>query len=224
MVARPRRRVVCRGRPIGDVPPGRQRQSALPVVSRAHRRRAGAPDRRQGAQRRAGVVQQRRPHRLPLDAPRRPRSRPVGDEPVRQNHRSPARAAAGHVGSGRLVAGRSLRARDGDGHARGDAAVADRRPVRRRRHRSTPAGQVAYGGGFYSRDGKRVYITTDAEGEFRRLARIDLATGAITTLSRRINWDVEDVALSSERPLARVHRERSRRRHAVHATTRAAAR
>jgi dipeptidyl aminopeptidase/acylaminoacyl peptidase len=61
----------------------------------------------------------------------------------------------------------------------------------------TPAGQVAYGGGFYSRDGKSVFITTDAEGEFRRLARLDLASRAITTLSRRINWDVEDIALSS---------------------------
>ena len=64
--------------------------------------------------------------------------------------------------------------------------------------RLTPEGQVAYGGGVYSADGKGVFLTTDAEGEFRRLARLDLASGAIQTLTRGINWDVEDVALSSD--------------------------
>jgi dipeptidyl aminopeptidase/acylaminoacyl peptidase len=69
--------------------------------------------------------------------------------------------------------------------------------------RLTPAGSggaahlVAYGGGFYSADGKSVFITTDAEGEFRRLARLDVATGAITTLTKRINWDIEELAPSS---------------------------
>jgi dipeptidyl aminopeptidase/acylaminoacyl peptidase len=64
--------------------------------------------------------------------------------------------------------------------------------------RLTPEGQVAYGGGVYSGDGKSVFLTTDAEGEFRRLARLDLASGAIQMLTRGINWDVEDVALSSD--------------------------
>jgi dipeptidyl aminopeptidase/acylaminoacyl peptidase len=61
----------------------------------------------------------------------------------------------------------------------------------------TPAGAVAYDGGFYSADGKSLFITTDGEGEFRRLARLDLATGAITTLTKRINWDIEALAPSS---------------------------
>ena len=64
--------------------------------------------------------------------------------------------------------------------------------------RLTPEGQVAYGGGIYSGDGKSVFVTTDAEGEFRRLARLNLASGMIQPLTRAINWDVEDLALSSD--------------------------
>ena len=64
--------------------------------------------------------------------------------------------------------------------------------------RLTPPGLVAYGGGFYSNDGKSLFITTDAEGEFRRLARLDIARGTITPLSHKINWDIEDLAISSD--------------------------
>ena len=64
--------------------------------------------------------------------------------------------------------------------------------------RLTPEGQVAYGAGFYSADGKSVLLTTDAQGEFRRLARLELASGAITMLTPTINWDVEDVAPSGD--------------------------
>ena len=64
--------------------------------------------------------------------------------------------------------------------------------------RLTQPGVVAYGGGLYSGDGRSLFITTDAEGEFRRLARLDIATGAITPLSHKITWDVEDLAMSSD--------------------------
>jgi dipeptidyl aminopeptidase/acylaminoacyl peptidase len=64
--------------------------------------------------------------------------------------------------------------------------------------RLTPEGPIAYGGGVYSGDGKSVFLTTDARGEFRRLARLVLASGAIETLTPAINWDVEDLALSSD--------------------------
>ncbi len=57
---------------------------------------------------------------------------------------------------------------------------------------------MAYGGGVYAANGKSVFITTDADGEFRRLARLDLATRTIQTLTPKINWDVEEVALSSD--------------------------
>ena len=66
------------------------------------------------------------------------------------------------------------------------------------RVRLTPDVQAAYGGGVYDANGKSVFITTDADGEFRRLARLDLATRSIQTLTPKINWDVEEVALSSD--------------------------
>jgi dipeptidyl aminopeptidase/acylaminoacyl peptidase len=67
--------------------------------------------------------------------------------------------------------------------------------------RLTPDGserQVAYGTGVYAGNGKSVFFTTDGDGEFRRLARLDISTRAIQTLTPKINWDIEDVALSSD--------------------------
>jgi dipeptidyl aminopeptidase/acylaminoacyl peptidase len=64
--------------------------------------------------------------------------------------------------------------------------------------RLTPGGQVAYGSGLYGADGKSVYLTSDAGGEFRRLLRLDIASGALTTITGNINWDIEELALSSK--------------------------
>ena len=58
--------------------------------------------------------------------------------------------------------------------------------------------QVAYGGGAFATNGKSVFITTDADGEFRRLARLDIPSRTIQTLTPKINWDIEDVALSND--------------------------
>jgi dipeptidyl aminopeptidase/acylaminoacyl peptidase len=63
--------------------------------------------------------------------------------------------------------------------------------------RLTPEGQVAYGGGAYSADGKHVFLTSDADGEFRKLARLEVASGTITALTS-INWDIDDLALSPD--------------------------
>jgi dipeptidyl aminopeptidase/acylaminoacyl peptidase len=67
--------------------------------------------------------------------------------------------------------------------------------------RLTPDGQdrqVSYGGGVYAATGKSVFITADVDGEFRRLARLDIASRTIQTLTPKINWDIEDIALSSD--------------------------
>ena len=45
----------------------------------------------------------------------------------------------------------------------------------------------------FSADGKAVYLATDAGGEFRKLARLDLATQQYTWLSNDLDWDVSDV-------------------------------
>jgi len=59
----------------------------------------------------------------------------------------------------------------------------------------TPKGgaePVAYGGAQFSRDGKGLYVTTDRDAEFMRLAHVDLATGAHRYLTPDLQWDVEE--------------------------------
>jgi len=51
----------------------------------------------------------------------------------------------------------------------------------------------AIGGLEFSPDGKQIYLTSDVRGEFRELARLDVATGKFTWLTGDIPWDVEDV-------------------------------
>jgi dipeptidyl aminopeptidase/acylaminoacyl peptidase len=58
--------------------------------------------------------------------------------------------------------------------------------------------QIAYGGGRFSKDGKGVYVTTDRESEFRRLAYIDISTMKHTYLTSHIPWDVDDFELNPE--------------------------
>jgi dipeptidyl aminopeptidase/acylaminoacyl peptidase len=58
----------------------------------------------------------------------------------------------------------------------------------------TPKGEgqkVAYGGAAFSRDGKGVYVSTDRESEFQRLAYVDLETKQYHYLTDDIKWDVE---------------------------------
>jgi dipeptidyl aminopeptidase/acylaminoacyl peptidase len=65
----------------------------------------------------------------------------------------------------------------------------------------TPKGgpeKVAYGGGEFAADGRSVYVTTDRDSEFQRLARIDLATGKHTYLTSHIDWDVDAFDLSPD--------------------------
>lgn len=65
----------------------------------------------------------------------------------------------------------------------------------------TPKGgkeQVAYGSAEFSRDGKYIYVTTDKESEFQRLASIDVATGKHSYLTSHIHWDVNGFTLSHD--------------------------
>jgi dipeptidyl aminopeptidase/acylaminoacyl peptidase len=50
----------------------------------------------------------------------------------------------------------------------------------------------------FSRDGKGVYLITDRDSEFRRLAYVDLATKQYRYLSGEIKWDVEDFRLAPD--------------------------
>jgi dipeptidyl aminopeptidase/acylaminoacyl peptidase len=57
---------------------------------------------------------------------------------------------------------------------------------------------VAYGGAVFSRDGRGVYLTTDAGSEFQRLAYVDLGTRRVTPLTASISWDVDGFDLSPD--------------------------
>jgi dipeptidyl aminopeptidase/acylaminoacyl peptidase len=62
-----------------------------------------------------------------------------------------------------------------------------------------PAGEkVAYTAACWAPDGRSLYLATDRDGEFFRLARLDLASGRHTYFSDHIHWDVESLALSED--------------------------
>jgi len=50
--------------------------------------------------------------------------------------------------------------------------------------------KVFYGEGRFSKDGKGIYVTTDNDSEFQRLAYIDLATKQPNYLTTKIPWNV----------------------------------
>jgi dipeptidyl aminopeptidase/acylaminoacyl peptidase len=65
----------------------------------------------------------------------------------------------------------------------------------------TPKGgkePVSYGGGVFSKDGKGLYLISDRESEFQRLAYYDFASKGYTYLSSDIPWDVENFDLSKD--------------------------
>jgi dipeptidyl aminopeptidase/acylaminoacyl peptidase len=74
-----------------------------------------------------------------------------------------------------------------------DAATGDKKMI-------TPkAGQqVFYGLPTFSKDGKGIFVTTDRDSDFQRLAYFDLATMQPRYLTSGIPWDVEEFALSED--------------------------
>src|SRR6266849_166208 len=60
------------------------------------------------------------------------------------------------------------------------------------------AEKVSYGEGRFSKDGSGIYVTTDKDSEFHRLAYLDLATKQPNYLSTSIHWDVETFDLTQD--------------------------
>ena len=58
--------------------------------------------------------------------------------------------------------------------------------------------EVAYRSAFYSKDGKGIYIVSDRDSEFSRLAYVDIKTNQPTYLTNNISWDVEETELSPD--------------------------
>ncbi|HLK05542.1 MAG TPA: prolyl oligopeptidase family serine peptidase [Candidatus Acidoferrum sp.] len=68
--------------------------------------------------------------------------------------------------------------------------------------------KISYGEGQFSKDGKGIYVTTDKDSEFHRLAYLDLATKQHRYLTTKIPWDVEHFDLTSDgRKIAFVSNE-----------------
>ena len=57
---------------------------------------------------------------------------------------------------------------------------------------------VAYGNAAFSKDGKGVYMTSDAGSEFERLVYLDLSSQKTTVLTPDLQWDVDELALSQD--------------------------
>jgi len=60
------------------------------------------------------------------------------------------------------------------------------------------AEKVSYGQPRFTKDGKGIYVTTDKDSEFRRLAYIDLETKEPTYLTTSIHWDVDAFDLTRD--------------------------
>jgi dipeptidyl aminopeptidase/acylaminoacyl peptidase len=59
--------------------------------------------------------------------------------------------------------------------------------------------KVAYDYAQFSSDCKGIYLTTDRDSEFLRLAYMDLATKKVIYLSERVKWNIELFSLSPDR-------------------------
>jgi dipeptidyl aminopeptidase/acylaminoacyl peptidase len=60
------------------------------------------------------------------------------------------------------------------------------------------AGTVAYSNARFAKDGKGIYMASDADSEFQRLVYLDLASHKTTVLTPSLQWDVEEFGLSKD--------------------------
>jgi dipeptidyl aminopeptidase/acylaminoacyl peptidase len=70
---------------------------------------------------------------------------------------------------------------------------------RHQRIAGDPASPAAHLGVAFDREGRGFYLLTDAGGEFQQLAYQPLDGGPREVVTRRIPWDVEDLAFSRDR-------------------------
>jgi dipeptidyl aminopeptidase/acylaminoacyl peptidase len=64
---------------------------------------------------------------------------------------------------------------------------------------NTGSDKISYDYAQFSSDGKGIYLTSDRDSEFLRLAYMDLATKKVTYLSDGIKWNIELFSLSPDR-------------------------
>ncbi len=73
-----------------------------------------------------------------------------------------------------------------------DIATAALTPV------SEGAGPASVAQAKFTAEGRGVYLITNRDSEFEQLRRVDLATGAVETLTAHIPWDIESFARSDD--------------------------
>jgi len=64
--------------------------------------------------------------------------------------------------------------------------------------RETPTGPIASFRLNFAREGKGLFLATDRDDEFRKLAYLDLANGRLDYFGEGGDWDVEDIVLSPD--------------------------
>jgi dipeptidyl aminopeptidase/acylaminoacyl peptidase len=79
-----------------------------------------------------------------------------------------------------------------------DAASGEKTPLRVRTASAKPGEKTNFSAGVFSNDGKSIYVLTDSDNEFQRLARIDLKTLRPTYLSATIAWDLDAMTASED--------------------------
>ena len=62
----------------------------------------------------------------------------------------------------------------------------------------TGSDTVLYANARFAKNGKAVYLTSDADAEFQRLVFMDLASRKTTVLTPQLNWDVDELDLSKD--------------------------
>jgi dipeptidyl aminopeptidase/acylaminoacyl peptidase len=62
----------------------------------------------------------------------------------------------------------------------------------------TGPGKASWLYAIFDKTGEGAYVATDLGSEFRRLGRLDFASGRLTPLGPKIDWDVEQIVLSHD--------------------------
>jgi dipeptidyl aminopeptidase/acylaminoacyl peptidase len=58
--------------------------------------------------------------------------------------------------------------------------------------------KISYSDARFAKDGKSIYVVSDKDSEFQRLARLELKTRQLTYLTSHIRWDVDEFDLSPD--------------------------
>jgi dipeptidyl aminopeptidase/acylaminoacyl peptidase len=79
-----------------------------------------------------------------------------------------------------------------------DVASGEKQALTPQSAAAKPDDTVAYSAGVFGNDGKSIYVVTDRDSDFLRLARIDLKSKQPTYLTSFIHWDVDQMTASED--------------------------